>query len=512
MNISARGSQLFPYLVLLLFIVFLALRIVIVSVSGTDIAGIEQNVIYSIQMLMFKNQLYNSPAVPPFSITQYTPLYYYLCSCTAKVLGFSADDIRHLYIIGRSWNVVFNLSTAVMVFGISRSVLLLSKNKSYLLFLLSFTLSFSHNFAVRPDSLGDMMGIAAIYSFLLYLSRPSFKLLILAVCFTAISFFSKQSGIQLIIIFGGFCLLNKRWKTLFQLLFLTAFVYGAILTLFISLYPSFFDNVIGGVINGINVQNFIQFIILKPVFIFSIWPLIVISMVVLFKERLLLNRDAPERLLALSVLGTFLFATITALKMGSTIQYYVLFVNLALLMIFKGTGEKSPGHAEQPYVGMDIKKITFGIFLLLIIGLYAAYNVKLIINQEYNPKLARQRKAAIQVAGVIGPDHLKRSGAYLFANLSTDSTLPSRQGLNNIFYENCLVPQMDILEYSTKPSKVIGYRRLEDMLKNGEVAYIIESIPIPKFSIIKNLPAIKAEKFRLIKTIEGYSIYKRSSN
>lgn len=141
---------------------------------------------------------------------------------------------------------------------------------------------------------------------------------------------------------------------------------------------------------------------------------------------------------------------------------------------------------------------------------YAATDIKLLLYHGKNLQL--QRQAAIRTADFIRRDSAERPGKYIFFNLSTDTTIPSRQGLNNIFFKNCLLPQIDILQYSAGPSKVIGYKNLEKLFSNGQVQYIVESKPRLTFSILKNLENLRDTRFRLIKTIDGYLIYKLLPN
>ena len=209
-----RFEYLFYFFCVVTFSGFFILRLFIVTSKGTDIAGIEQNVIYSIQTLMDNGRLYTSPSAAPFAITQYTPIYYYICGFTAKIFGYEAYDVQRLYWIGRSWDILFNLITACIIYRIGRSVLFLSKYKSLFLLVLTFTLTMSHNFAVRPDSLTDMLGIASIYCYMRYYQQEekhkrSDLRLLLTVLLTALAVFTKQSGIQLILIFGLFTLLLK---------------------------------------------------------------------------------------------------------------------------------------------------------------------------------------------------------------------------------------------------------------------------------------------------------------
>lgn len=504
-------SKLLPILLFAVFICFVVLRIFFIFSKANDIAGNEQNVIYSIQMFLSEGKLYQSPSLAPFSITQYTPLYYYICGFTAKLFGWSANDISILYIIGRSWSLIFNLITALFVFKIGKSVLSLPKDKSWILFVLSFIFTFLHNFAVRSDSMHDMFGIISVYYFLLYYAKKKDglelpMLLCIAILASAASVFSKQSGIQFIIIFLGFCIFIRDWKTLFKILIFAITIYGLSLLFFYNKYDSFFENTVGGISNGINIDDFLKFIILKNISIISIWPLIFATLYLTLKKGLPFKGNTIEQLLSICILGTLIFALVTALKMGSTVQYFIVVMNLSLAFVFKQLEARNLLNM-QAIRG----KLLIGYFTLVIL-LYGAYNVKYIKGFDFNPDLQSQRVAAMKTAEFISKSSGFDGKKYIFANLTTNYSIPSRQRINNYFFENCLVPQMDILEYSTGPSKVVGYQKLEAMLLNGEVEYLIESIPTAPFSILHNISEIRDSKFKLIKNIEGYLIYKFSKD
>jgi hypothetical protein len=514
MKIQSKLYDSIAYLVISVGFIFIAFRIFIICSHGTDLAGIEQNVVYSIQTLLDTGRLYFSPSDPPFAITQYTPIYYYICSFTAELLGYGSENIQAIYVIGRSWNLFFNLVLAFLVFKMSSRVLGISVNKSLFLSLLSFGFAFSHNFAVRPDSLHDLLGFASIYTFTIFLinkdaKRTTTGLLICTIFLTALATFSKQSGIQFIIIFSGFCFLNRDWKTLLKIVVLSAIFYGGFLLYFRLMYHSLLDNIVGGVANGISFENFIKFIITKNIFILSVWPLIFITLFLIFKNNSVFKGKSVERLLAITALGTLIFATATALKMGSTVQYFIVFINLALVFIFKYSSVLS---GKPVMTDRYMKtKLLYGYFAASLL-IYTVQDVKLILNFDYNPALERQRLSAVKTAKFINMNRVKNSGRYIFSNLTTDYTIASRQSLNNIFFRDCVIPQMDILEYSTGPSKVIGYNKLRSMLEDGEIEYLIESNPKSKFAILHDLEFIKNSNFKLIKKIDGYLIYKYYSN
>ncbi|WP_421943925.1 hypothetical protein [Pedobacter sp.] len=495
-----------------LFIIYFIIRIVIILCNSSDIGGIEQNVIYSVQTMLNGKSLYSSPTNIPFSITQYTPIYYYICYFTSKIIFLSPDDYTSIYIIGRSWNLIFNLLSAYFIFKIGYSIFGLTKIKSYYLFLLSFILAFPHTFAVRSDSLCDLLAIVSVYFFLLYytpLNGTKHKLnknLIVAISLTALSVLSKQSGIQLIIIFIGYSFLIKDWKTFGKLIIYSVIIYGSSIYLFEIIYPSFLQNVVGGIANGIDMTNF-YYVLNHVVLKINFWPLLILSIFLIIKLNMWFKGAIKEQILAISTAGFFIFATVTALKMGSAVQYYVLFINFSLLLIFyaiqKGISFKSALMNKVYSISLPI----FYFYFLLVICTFIVNDIKVIYKSNFKLNAISQRAATTQVSAFIKKDGNLGGSDYIFTNLTTDSSLPSRQFLNNIFFRNCLVPQMDILEYSTGPSKVLGYENFEEMIRTGKVKYIIESNPKSKFILLKNLENIKKEKFKLVKQFDGYLIY-----
>lgn len=183
-------------------------------------------------------------------------------------------------------------------------------------------------------------------------------LLISAIAITAIAVFSKQSGIQLILIFGAFSLLIRDWKTLLKLTVISIILYGTLLLMFIFRYHAFLQNVIGGIANGISLENYTT-MMLRNLILLSIWPLIFTSLFLIVKTNHILQGTITERLLAVCTLGTAVFATLTALKMGSTPQYYILFVNLALLFVMNHLDLYIRGATSTGQSGGKVQKIIF---------------------------------------------------------------------------------------------------------------------------------------------------------
>ena len=512
MNKIINNKKIFSLLFLLTFIFFFIERVFVILSIRTDIAGVEQNIIYSIQTLLNGGNLYSSPKSIPFSITQYTPIYYYICAFTAKIFSKNNNyDIQVLYEIARIWSLIFNLISSILVFKIAKNIFKIAHYKSYIIFILSFTLTLSPDHAARPDSIFEMFGIASVFVFLKYLSNnkivvKSNILLTLSVILTAFSVFSKQSGIQYIIIFVGYSLLIKDFKTTFKLLGLIILSYIPLFLLFSNIYPAFLENVIGGVANGISIEGYFHFVLGEKRFILSSYPLIILCIIVYKKHDFEFSTDNKFNFLGLSVLGTFIFANVTGLKMGSSASYFWGFTNLSLIFIFKEFNNVSLNLKEPSRSLSYINKLLLIAYYSLVIVVFGIYNyIKLI---KVNNIEIFQKKSTTEVAKFIENDRNQKDSNYIYANLARDYNWPSRQNINNLLFKFCLVPQLDVLEWSTQQSKVMGYKNFENLIMNGKVEYIIESNPRTPFKIINNLESIEKDKYKIVKRIDGYIIYK----
>jgi hypothetical protein len=508
-----KAKKAFLLVGTILFFVGIFLRICLLGSWITDISGDEQNVVYSIQMLLHNGALYASPALPPFPITQYCPLYYVLCGLAARILGVDPSaGIHQIYVIGRTLDLVCNLLSALLVYKIAKRIFRLSEIHARLLFFMSFTFSFAANFAVRPDSLADLMAIGSIYYFLLYQQSLKtrldwIRLLFPAILFSGLSLFSKQSGIQLIIIFLGFSFLIKDWKSFGGIVVLGALVYGSFLGITLHYYPFFLQNVIGGISNGISLRFFLLLIIGNKLFILSVLPFIVLSAWVIWKRNRFFKGNLAERFLSIALAGTLLFATVTALKMGSTIQYYVLFMGLSFLFAFEELySEKAEEQSTSNLIPYKLRKYFYWLCLLLMF-MYIAYDLKQVYTDNFRQDLIVQRVYASQVVDFMQRELANDPGAYVLAHMSAEWPVPAVQGINNALFKNCLFPQLDIMENSSKPLKIVDYDYFEQLLQSGKVHYIIEFIPGMTYVVSKNFAAIKRSHYRLLKEMNGYYIY-----
>ena len=105
----------------LFYIVFFGLLLLMtLSIfSNSDIRGVESNVIYTLQQILVDNSLlYQDPNNLPFSITQYSPLYYLICDGALSILGINSTNFLTIRIISRCISVLFLIGSVILFFKI----------------------------------------------------------------------------------------------------------------------------------------------------------------------------------------------------------------------------------------------------------------------------------------------------------------------------------------------------------------------------------------------------------
>ena len=70
------------------------------------------------------------------------------------------------------------------------------------------------------------------------------------------------------------------------------------------------------------------------------------------------------------------------------------------------------------------------------------------------------------------------------------------------------MPQLDIMAFSTGPSKILGYSNLDMMIRKGKVTYIIESEPKFGIKLLNDLDSLEKANYKLVQNFDGYLIYK----
>lgn len=480
------------------------LRIVLAQSSQTDLGGVEQNVIYSIQKILYDGKIYTDPTFAPFAITQYTPIYHYLCALLGKV--FSLDpgiDIYKIYLIGRYLNVFFNILLAIVVFQVCARNLKISKELSVITSLASFICVFRQECTVRPDSLMDLLLIVTVWAIILFQNKKNVYFLIVAAILSIVVIFVKQSGVQMPVIILGFLVFSKDWKSLaIAFITISISILVCVTVVFLQFGPIFFTNVIGGVANGVDPEWFFLYVFGLGFKIKIMIPALAVLWIT-FHHWNLFKSDQTTRLLSFTACSMFAFASLTVLKSGSNVSYYYPFFVVSIILISWRIHRYQA--TNRPFVFAS-----YTLYLTCICFLTFIHQFREVRQlQERNNPGIDQKDLLIEDVSSYLQENLKADD-YIFANLDDESITPSvfgRRGINNILFKHALIPQLDIFKSSNVRSKVLGYENFGNMLRNGKVRYIVESDPELDFLIIPDLRKIIKEKYSIVKVFGGYRIY-----
>ncbi len=322
-----------------LFAINFLIRLYIIPFHAIEIGGIEINVIDGIIKILAGKFLYTDPASPPYDIIQYSPLYYYLVAGISRLAGVSASDPQSVYMVTRYVALASNLSTLVIVFQIAR-LFRVSKADALLAGIFSFIILTQHYYS-RGDSLYCFLFFLSQFFFLKFIEAgkaavhqglPAGKRIFFPegvvtnlTLFSTASFlciFTKQSGIIVLLTSGLFLLLKKDFKSvgiicifflLWSLLFLM--ISGSIGGL-----DAFYRNVVLGVKNGASLDMIKSFFNDKYFRQSLIWVVLgfFFSLGIFRKQK-----DPAHYFILLLLFSSLLFAFITGLKIGSSLNYFM---------------------------------------------------------------------------------------------------------------------------------------------------------------------------------------------
>lgn len=517
-NYAAKnGFKLIMAVVLLGLLATLILRIVLIFTFIPDLGGVESNVIYSIQRILDGYPLYMDPSSPPYSITQYTPIYYFIIYGFGKLFQISANDVESIYILSRSVSLIFNLGFAYLSALIFVNIFKGNKWMSLIAFAFAFVFLDEESYS-RPDSLYNLMVMATIYVVLLFLKEDvkprKERLLILASLLTIFTIYVKQSGIFLPVLLVFFVLVycqNIRWAFIsFATMFLS---FTALLFLFTGgNFTPFFQNVIEGVNNGISLRWFAERIMIEHFQKERFVNIIGISLAIYW---LIKGESHQLKFLGLAMLGSFLFAVITGVKIGAAPNYFTEFIALTVIatLVFLQKYDRL-FYREKTYLqeSPDNFKV---LFYLVLVGMTLLPRLAGKIDTEII-------KAQPHILGSKGYQKNKAIADYMYneANIKPGEqvfiTTHVHDYLNKFLYRNAIFPQKEIVYRN--PEGVYDYSEFRQGLQNGDVKYIIASIAEGNIVtedgekvISEDFLSADYSDYESIKEINGYVIFKSKS-
>lgn len=436
----------------------------LVRLDSPDLWGEEDNVVYSIERLRAGGPLYSDPSSAPFAITQYSPGYYYLTAGLASALGVPVDDALGNVRAGR-W-----LSFACLL-GQSAVVALLLRRHAQAAWpmvivgaIWTLAVQTPSSIAARPDSLEVLLIMMSLALGLESFrraddGRPSLWLAgaLLAGADAALV---KQSGAVagLILLPPALVFLGPR-RTLLAgcLAAVPAAALAALLLAFSG--PAIKANLIDGVNNGVSIpaalhQTYVPY--------FERMAALVAGAVGLSLYRPWKGRDPREALLSWGAAATFAFATATALKVGSSPNYYLAFNLIAALLVVRGVSAGLSAEGDRRPRAQSLGQL----ILLAYAALWVPSQSYALLNKHSRPErtYATSQEVTERVRQLLAGE--SRDVKFFSQDSRLDTQLPA----------HAVVPQKLLASFQFN-RRVVDYSAFAAAVRDGTVRYCITYNP-----------------------------------
>lgn len=460
-----------------------------------DISGSETSTIFPVQFLSDDKPIYTDPELPPFRLTQYTPLYFILTSFLFDLTGWAPEEVHKVFLVSRFSSIGLTLLTVLVIFLLISRI---AKQKSvYALLAACFIfqiLGFWFLTSSRPDSLLVLLTslyLCAVFKAILSEQENSIWW-ILAIFISVTAFFVKQSGAIHSIALAAFCVYQYRWKLLIRLIMsgiLFFVIYYIILPT--GSIPEFISNTVGGVANSTSPGWFYTWTLEKLLLQFA--PLLALNFVITIFS--IFNSESSFlRFLSISSLLFFVFATATAFKIGAGVGYYQDYLIVAVVQIVLFFTESS----QKSHFQTSFHKLILALYLVFVclhctLFVYMSYSSQ--PAEVYLSRYIEQRKVA---------DYLSKERKLTDQDWVYVSEAQDFHGyyIKHFLFRNVLVPFSDLV-YLTSQNKTFNYSGFKKMVMDKKVRYVIAR----KGDIPQNILGYKFQDLRKIKSIESYDIY-----
>lgn len=455
----------YPQVINFLLVIVILGNLILLPIYITldfDITGVESNVVFTLQNILVDNaSLYGNPEQFPFAVTQYAPFYYILADGLISLLGIEAGDDLIIRIVGRFLSLMLTCGVVYMIYITSRKLIGAHKKASITLGLALAAFTVPWYFLTRPDVLVALSYILFINVGFRYIDQKKWTLAFWMGTLGILAFVSKQNGIFLIGAGGLFFLYNRNFKGLFHafLGFVAAAFIFTVLAIWLGYdFQYFYQNAFEGVNNGIGIRSFLDETVLAYFSVFGFY-----SIGTLYITSKLLRKDEVDDKLfflfwfAVLLLG---FATLTALKKGSAINYYNEFLMVTLL-IWAFYCNKYDTYSAMRRMQRAALFITLSALFVTIIHMrmYLFVNFK-----QWSTNDIELQKLRQLVDEELGSE-------YIYSEV--------RQ-LSLRFPGRVVLPQYDIAECCAYPKDVYNYAELCELIENGKLKFLIFDNPAPQ--------------------------------
>ncbi len=453
--------------------VFLLYRFVLARQTSADLGGIEHSVIYHLQRLLDGQPLYSDPERLPYAINQYGPLYYLLMAAVCKAIHLRSDQVLALFAVSRTVSLVLNLAYAALVFTFARRIFAVGKTAALVTAVLAFIFLEPTSYS-RPDSLSHLLILLCLFLFFRWMKQPNVRVLATCGILCAISLFAKQNAFVAPLIVGLWLLGHQQFRPL--LLFTAAFFFALVLCLGIghALFGirNLWQNLVLGVDNGLSLNWFYDQLLKK---LFSSFGLVFLFCALLHWK--LQNSDPLSRFANFSLLVLFGCATLLAFKWGSTNGYYTEWWTLVFLCT--AALWQSQARSAMPVAG------ALSWFAAVVLAVRTGL-IMYPLMEATRPSIREEQAMFYQNDVAL----CKRIGQYLEpGDKVMINTLRTQSFYVNLLYPNLVLPQFEIVYFTTYHRNVFNYSEMDRYIKAGGAKVILQPRNARDGHFTNNIPA-----------------------
>ncbi len=456
--------------------------------------GMSINMLYGIEHLRQTGLLYINPEKAPFSIIQYTPLYYYFINFLIKIIPFELN-LHQVIVLHRiiclSTNIFYSILVALTCKNLFPKVTKLNIISIALIILITTP---NLNFE-RIDNLYLLFSVLAIRFFLGYLKKKESTSLknsgqiIFAGLACGLALLTKQTAVWLI----G---LISIWLLFFEYNFKLWLKYiVSIILVFLPLILVFSNghlldlklNIIDGLKNGIGIDWFIQ-VFIKGYF--TRFSLLIVFGLYIGGWKLFEKSASLKSFLGFSILYFFFAALVFSLKYGATQNYFIEFTIVVVIGICYLLNQEPLKY--NSYLAFTALYIPF----LLMTCATDKYwqNIALLKSSEKDFKVCED------VASYVSKNTF--NGNYIYSNFHTENSL------NLMLSKIAIFPCREVAFIQTYPHGIFNFKQFGELLAQGKIQYIIDKTNHFPDKILYATPI----NYTAEKSFGDYTIYRFQQN
>jgi len=442
-----------------------------IAFRNPDIGGVEPNVIFVIERLMAGYPVYEDPEQSPYSVAQYSPLYYFLTAGIARRLHIDpGPDVWAVYATARSISFIAWLLTAVVLYVFSMRVLKLGAFAAFVLAALSLIVPAINGIAARPDSLARLLMLTGFFCYLIAdraeRRAPGRAWLALSLSLVTVAVWTKQTAAPMLLIFAILSVLRKRWSDLAWIGGLPAV--GSVLIYMVlsgpmgGFWPFYRNIVTGASACGVHLEWASNVLAHFPFAYGALIAVFLATIYIYLGQRRKWSRDVTALLLAGAVLLA-LFAVV-ATRYGIWINHAyeaIIFMTLGVATFWRRQTEESGpsliGHGAAMTAAAYVV-----VFSLAQTALTLYQNHSVVWHPERDWLQVGTQEKVVQA---VQRELDRYPGRQVFAYW-----VPY---VNVRLFERAVVPQVEIVGTCTYRRNVFRYDRFVADVKNGRVKFVV---------------------------------------